>query len=203
MGVYLQFWHCHPTGLADEFLAGPLEEFEAWCIETAAEFPDDLEPSVLPLLKAVQVRGAAALVATTEGEAAAVDGLLETYFGMFCDFQRPGLKLAADPSLVRARHFRGMFGASREAGPRGSAFDLWNFIFTGRPAGRDSSLLPYRSSDSVYHLAYWSLQEVMLLDNAFAANLASADVEPSALMTARNAVARARAKGSGLITEVA
>lgn len=203
MGIYIQFWHCHPSGLADEFLSGPLEAFEAWCNETAADFPDDIEPTILPLLEAVQARGGSALGAASEAEAIAVDRLLDTYFGMFCDQQRPDLMRAADPSLLPARHFRGMFGTSREASPCSTAFELWSFLFTGRAVGRDSSLLPYRSADGVYHLAYWSAQEVMLLDDAFAADLVSADVEARALNAARNAVATARRQGTGLIIQVA
>ena len=203
MGIYLTFWHCHPAGLAEEFVSGPLEEFGAWCEEITAEFPDDIAPAVHPLLMTVQARGVDGLRATTRAEATAVDRLMDTYFGMFCDMSRPGLKRAADPSLLPVRHFRGMFGDSQRICGGGSAFELWNFIFTGRAVGRDSSLLPYVSDDGVYRLAYWSSKEVIRLGEAFADKPAPNDIDVRAVEAAQSAVTRACEQGTGVILQVA
>lgn len=203
MGIYATFWHCHPDGLAQELLSGPLEEFSAWCQQTAADFPDDIEPSSLSLLNAIRAQGTAALKATTSDEAAAIDRLVDVYFGLFCDSGRPDLKRAAHPSLLRARHFQKMFGSSRETSKYPAAFDLWRFTLTGRGVGRDSNAFPYRSCDGVYRLAYWTLGEVAVLDDAFSADAVAGDVDREAVAVARAAVSAARTQQTGLIVEIA
>ena len=203
MGIYAMFWHCHPEGLAQELLSGPLEEFSAWCQQTAADFPDDIEPSSLSLLNAIRARSMAALKATTSDEATAIDRLVDAYFGLFCDSDRRDLKRAAHPSLLRARYFQGMFGSSRETSQCPAAFDLWRFTLTGRGVGRDSDAFPYRSGDGVYRLTYWTLGEVAVLDDAFSANAVAGDVDRDAVAAARAAVSTARAQRTGLIVEIA
>lgn len=203
MGIYATFWHCHPEGLAREFMSGPLEEFSAWCETTSADFPDDIEPSSLSLLPMIRARGIDALTVTTMAEATAVDRLLDTYFGLFCDTSRPSLKRAADPSLLRARRFQGMFGSSRDTSRCAAAFDLWRFVITGRGVGRDSNVLPYRSGDFDYRLAYWTSGEVLVLHDAFCADAVPAEVDRSAFTAAKNAVTAAREQRTGLIVEIA
>ena len=38
MSVCVLFYLCHADGLADEFLAGPLDEFKAWCANTLEKY---------------------------------------------------------------------------------------------------------------------------------------------------------------------
>ena len=201
MGIYAQFWHCHPAGLAEEFLSGPLEEFDSWLLETVAEFPDDIDASVYPLLQAVRTNGRVVLCASTASEAASVDRLMDAYFGMFCDMRRRDLKRAADQSLLRAAHYRGMVGTSENTA-RSVASELWNLMFTGRAVGRDTNAFPYASEDGVYHLAYWSWDEVNLLNEAFTVGPLPTEVDSRALAAAKNALAAAHAQRSGLIIEV-
>ncbi|WP_198087167.1 hypothetical protein [Variovorax sp. E3] len=202
MGIYAQFWHCHPAGLADEFLSGPLEEFDSWLLEIMAAFPDDVDPAVYPLLQTVQANGRTALHALTAPEAAAVDRLMDAYFGMFCDMKRGDVKRSAEQSLLRAPCSRGMLGSGNHAAALGVAFELWNFVFSGRAVARDSSLLPYVSGDGVYHLSYWSLDEVRLLDEAFAVGPIPEEVDLKALAVVKNALASALTQRSGLIIEI-
>lgn len=203
MGIYAQFWHCHPAGLAEEFLAGPLDEFDAWCVETVTESPGDIDTSVYLLLQLVQAHGRTVLSATSETEANAVDRLLDAYFGRFCDLRRQDLKKRADGSLLRARSYRNLFGLSRESSACSAAFDLWNYLFTGRAVGRDAKVLPYKSEDGVYHLSFWSPDEVILLDRALATSIALSEDEFAARAAATNALANARKNGAGLFMEIA
>ncbi len=203
MGIYVTFWHCHPAGLADEFLGGPLDEFDSWLAATIAEFPGDIEESVYPLLKAVRANGRAALEATTSADAMTVDRLMDAYFGMFCDKERAGLKRHADQSLLYARHFEGMFGSDNETAVSSAAFRLWDFMFKGRPECRDPNLLPYESEDGVYRLSYWTLDEVKLLRDAVIAGAQAPGVEERARTATKNALASAFEQGAGLIIEVA
>ncbi|WP_093195204.1 hypothetical protein [Variovorax sp. YR750] len=202
MGIYAQFWHCHPAGLAEEFLSGPLEEFDSWLLETIAEFPDDIDTSVYPLLQIVRANGRAALHALSASEAASVDRLMDAYFGMFCDMKRRDLKQAADQSLLRASHYRGMFGSDNDSTARGVAFVLWNFMFSGRSVARGSSVFPYASEDGVYHLSYWSSDEVSLRNEALTVAPSPKDVDSRALAAAKNALASAHTRRSGLIIEI-
>ncbi len=203
MGIYVTFWHCHPAGLADEFLGGPLDEFDSWIVATTAEFSEDIEESVYPLLKAVRANGRVALEATTSAGAMAVDRLMDTYFGMFCDMERQDLKRHADRSLLYARHFEGMFDSVDETAASSAAFVLWDFMFTGRPDCRDPKLLPYKSKDDVYRLSYLTLDEVKLLREAVIAGAQAPGVEARARTATKNALGCAFEQGSGLMIEVA
>jgi len=203
MGIYVTFWHCHPAGLVDEFLGGPLDEFESWLAATMAEFPGDIEGSAYPLLKAVRANGRAALEATTSADAMAVDRLMDAYFGMFCDMKRAELKRRADQSMLYSRYFEGMFGSSDETAASSAAFRLWSFILKGRPGCRDPNLLPYESEDGVYRLSYWTLDEVKLLREAVIAGAQAPGVEARAQTATKNALAGALEQGSGLIIEIA
>uniref|UniRef100_UPI00105099C6 hypothetical protein n=1 Tax=Variovorax sp. GV025 TaxID=3450240 RepID=UPI00105099C6 len=202
MGIYAQFWHCHPAGLVDEFLSGPLDEFDAWLLETNAEFPGDIDASVQPLLRVVRSNGRAALNALNAAEATAVDRLMDTYFGMFCDMKRRDIKQAADQSLLRASHYAKMLDSSNGVAAHSAALELWSFMFSGRAVARDSNVFPYASEDGVYHLSYWCCDEVSLLDEAFAAKSFATEVDPRALAAVKNALASALARRSGLITEI-
>jgi hypothetical protein len=128
---------------------------------------------------------------------------MDAYFGMFCDMRRGDLKRAADQSLLRASRYRGLVGSSGEAIGRSAAFALWNFMFTGRGVGRDSNVFPYASEDGVYHLSYWTLDEVNLLNEAFTFDPLPAEVDARALAAVKNALASAHTQRSGLIVEIA
>jgi hypothetical protein len=86
-GTFVEFWHGAEDGLLGHFLAAPLREFQAWCVEINTDFPGEIQPAILPLLNAVLSRGASALYAATEADARICDELLDTYYGEFCDYE--------------------------------------------------------------------------------------------------------------------
>ena len=107
MGTYVEFWHGSVDGLLGHFVTSPLESFRSWCVEVNAEFPGDIETSILPLLDAVMREGPLALNATTKVEALLCDQLIDTYYGMFCDWG-PGRDLLerANDHMLYARRFQ-------------------------------------------------------------------------------------------------
>ena len=42
MGIRVQFWLGSADGIATHFLTGPLDRFETWAGQLAAEFPDEI-----------------------------------------------------------------------------------------------------------------------------------------------------------------
>lgn len=203
MGIYLQFWHCHPDGLAEEFLAGPLGDFESWCHTTLEDFPGDIEPDVIPLLQAVRTHDHSALFATNRSEAMLVDHLIDVYYGLFCDIARPDLKRAADSSLLAAERYRRLFDTVTEPPGSRRALELWNCAFNGRPICRDPTVFPYTSRDGVFHISYWSSEEVTILHKTIATLLIPPSIDSRVTTATINALANAHAQKSGLVVTVA
>src|SRR4051794_21501704 len=145
-------------GIASHFLAGPLDRFAAWAEATEAEFPGDLPPGTLDLLRDVRVRGAAALRATDAVQAARVDRLLDLYYGHFCD-SGPGrdLLVSADDAMLPERYYTVALPLLERSSAHRHLADLWRLLLTGRPVLRDARELPYESGDGVFRLSYWTL----------------------------------------------
>ena len=202
MSVRVLFYLCHAGGLADEFLAGPLDDFEAWCTTMRVEFPDDIEPTIPPLLRAVRATGHAALRATTASEAEAIDRLMDTYFGDFCVLHARGLLREADGSSLRVDRYEGMFDRARGSLTGSAAWHLWNFMFTGRGVGRDEAAWPVRWKDRGFRLSWWTSEEVAVLHEAFETAPMPAAVDENARESARQAIGRAYEDGSGLLIQV-
>lgn len=204
MGTFVEFWHGAEDGLLGHFLAGPLDAFQAWCVNTESEFPGDIQPTVLPLLDVVFSRGALALCATTKAEALACDELLDTYYGMFCDYVRHDLLEPANDSILYVSRYHSIRVALEVEPSHSAELRLWSYLLNGRPVLRDPTALPYISLDNAFWLSFWSAAEVALMLRTIASPfptwLLAAD--PDALRNTEMALASAAARGSGLIISV-
>lgn len=159
MGIRLMSCLGAEDGIASHFLSGPLDRFAAWAEEMEAEYPGDLPPGTLDLLRGVQARGAAALQATDAVHAVRVDRLLDLYYGHFCD-SGPGrdLLVSADDAMLPERYYTAALPLLERSSAYGEIAELWRLL-TGRPVLRDARELPYESADGVFRLSYWTLGE--------------------------------------------
>ena len=205
MGTYVEFWHGSVDGLLGHFVSSPLESFRSWCVEVNSEFPGDIETSILPLLDAVMGEGPLALNATTKVEALLCDQLIDTYYGMFCDWG-PGRDLLerANDHMLYARRFESVMLALEKQPAHHVEKLLWFYLLNGRPVVRDPAVLPYESSDNAFWLSYWSAAEVALMSRMFAPPLAAwlLAADAGALRDTEIALTAATARGTGLIISV-
>jgi len=196
------FWHGSPDGLGEKLLSGPLQDFERWCEDVLSEFPEDIDPDILPLLRAVQTNGRPALQAANCVEAALVDRLIETYFGMYCDGKQPEILISAERSMLSVWRYKNIFDKARVTPEFAQAVMLWDYIFIGRPIGRDPQIFPYQSADGFFHVSYWTFDEVVFLRNAIVTIALPNDVDASALQCSMQALDAAIAQRSGLIITI-
>jgi hypothetical protein len=172
-----------------------------------SEFPGDLPPGTLDLLRDVRARGAAALRATNAVHAAHVDRLLDLYYGHFCD-SGPGrdLLVSADDAMLPERYYAAALLLLKRSSVHRDLAELWRLLLTGRPVLRDARELPYESEDGVFRLSYWTLGECRHLHRERKALVTWAGAPRSegehALEAMLRAVSTAIEAGVGLIVTV-
>jgi hypothetical protein len=203
MGIRVMFWLGSADGIATHFLSGPLDRFEAWAIEVESNFPGDIGHENLALIHRVRSVGAAAFEVTDAASAASIDGMLDLYYGWYCDSSERDLLVSADESMLPERYFRAASSVSERPSAR-EVSHLWRFLLTGRAVLRDPHGWPYTSSDGVFRLGYWTSVECstlrrILRPTAAGSHRSEAD---EAIAATFRAVAVAEAKGVGLITTV-
>ena len=208
MGCYVEFWHGPPDGIASHLVGGPLAEFEAWCDEVIREFPGEIDPRVVELLRRVRTGGVEHLRAKSASEAEVVDRLVDEFYGSYCDRGAGAERLeSACESMINVWHYESARPALHRAGVSPEVLRLWDYLVAGRALLRDPVELPYVSEDEWFCVGYWTADEVIVLDGALRGiepwpGDAEAEWAAVALDAARAALAGALARQSGLIITV-
>ncbi len=161
-----------------------------------SEFPGDLDPSLPGALARLREGGPAVLEVSTGRDAWEIDRLLDGFYGLYCDFERPDFLRSFD-DLVRLHEYE------RAGRYLPEPFrELWAYLQTGRAVGRDSRRFPYESEDGEYRLGYWTASECVELLGAIDPPRMGFWTDPSSeesVVAARVALRSAIDEGLGLI----
>jgi hypothetical protein len=201
MGIRVGFYLGSEDGMLGHFLGAPLAAFHDWYISVSEEFPNDFNPDAIDLLQSMLAQGSTVL--EHPANAKATDALLTDFYLTFIDSQKGSSAYPfeyAHDSWVSIRFYREAIVSREEQLPL-PVIRLLEYIFTGRPILRSPDQQPFYSEDGGVRLAFWTVEEVNKIAQAFL----SADFteEEAPLRNISAAVNYASQKQTGIIILVA
>lgn len=200
MRAHVAFYLGAPDGLLGHFLSGPLDDFAEWFRAGLSSEDIDADPAIPELIDAARVRGSESLLARDNLHADRVDRMLDEYYGSFCDHVRPDL---VNPATASALYLLRYEKLGQALSP--DARVIWDYMMSGRGAGRPDGEFPYSSDDGVFRLGYWTSEETGLLlhELQYMPRPRPLSRAHAALVAIMEGLEFAEAEGVGLVTVVA
>lgn len=163
MGIYAEFYRGSSDGALSHFLSSPLSKFRDWFHHNMLEFPDDFDSAELMRIDEIIAFGAQALCPKTSEEAVLIDRVTDRFYGDFCGVNRTFLTAAVATGLY-SRHYENRLAIKQSFGDE--SLRLWEYLINGRPIGRAENSYKYSSCDGIFHVGFWTYEEVYVLRTA-------------------------------------
>ena len=180
-------------GLESMLLDG-MQDFKAWYEKLVAEWPNESDPQIIESANEVLSLGRNAFDVDDQCAAVKIDKLVDEFIGAFCDHGdgQHMLKNAHNSSIRYDNYWR-----YRDYFAEGSLLkSFWHYLLNGRPVFRNPKQFPYRSSDGISRVAFFTATEVITFRSAFQEAI---PFEQGALSIAQEALDVAYKQELGLI----
>jgi len=206
MGISVEFYLGACDGI-ESILLDNIDRFRSWYQEVATDPESRSAYSITVLNSADRVlqEGRVALQAVDHKSARAIDELVESFVGEYCDWG-PGHDLlqSTHSGSLSVETFRSSLESLHVQSNR--LLSWWDSIRNGRPVGRDAAQIPYCGSDADFRISFATADEIDALYQdliAIQQQLSPNSPANMAIECMSNALQSARAMGAGLIIEVA